>query len=233
MLQPISSPNTARPQATSDEPLTWRRFLWQALGLGALMFASLGMYLAVLNWRGHAGKDNVTWVEWDEVVPYQPGWVWTYLIPYIIGPCLVGVMRAQTFRWFVPRALAVVFLSLAVFIVFPTQTAPRPPIPSDMADGPTRQLYRWMIEVDEPPANAAPSLHVSLTCLLMLALLRDFPRAWPVWVVGTLIVWLATLYTRQHHIIDVVTGALLCVAVVGLWPGVKGQRSSVSQVGPC
>jgi membrane-associated phospholipid phosphatase len=147
--------------------------------------------------------------------------VWTYLIPYLIGPALVGMMSRATFAWFVPRAIVVVLLSLLVFIIYPTQTAPRPQL--TLEPGPTRELYKWMIEVDEPPANAAPSLHVSLTCLLALALLRDFPRWWPLTVTGTLAVWAATLFTRQHHLIDVATGALLACVVVLVWPQ-RGRR---------
>jgi membrane-associated phospholipid phosphatase len=221
MSTPASPPTKPSPEAAQAERRTLERAFYQALGLGALTFAALGLYLIVLNWRGHAGKDHITWTPWDEVVPFQPGWVWVYLIPYIIGPGLVGLMSRRTFAWFVPRALAIMFLSVLVFIIYPTQTAERPTL--ELGPGPTRDLYKMMIEVDDPPANAAPSLHVSLTCLLMLALLRDFPKWWPVWVGGALLVWAATLFTRQHHLIDVVTGALVAGVVVLAWPG-RGAR---------
>ncbi|HYT87782.1 MAG TPA: phosphatase PAP2 family protein [Gemmataceae bacterium] len=198
------------------ERFTLKRAVNQAVGLAVLMIASLGGYLAILKWRGWDGYDHITWIPWDEVVPFQPGWVWAYLIPYIVGPTLVGLMSRETFAWFVPRAIVAVLLSLTVFIIYPTQTAARPPL--TLEPGPTRELYKWMIEVDEPPANAAPSLHVSLTCLLALALLRDFRRWWLPIVAGTLVVWAATLFTRQHHLIDVGSGALVACAVVLVWP---------------
>jgi membrane-associated phospholipid phosphatase len=212
----MSDPTRVQNDPSQIEIRTLKRAVGQALGLAALMIASLGGYLAILKWRGWAGYDHITWTPWDEVVPFQPGWVWAYLIPYLVGPALVGLMSRATFAWFVPRAIVVVLLSLLVFIVYPTQTAPRPPLTLD--PGPTREMYRWMIEVDEPPANAAPSLHVSLTCLLALALLRDFRRWWLPIIVGTLAVWAATLFTRQHHLVDVVTGALLACTVVLIWP---------------
>ena len=71
-----------------------------------------------------------------------------------------------------------------------------------------------MIAIDGPAANAAPSLHVSLTCLLALAMIRDFPRWWPLWFAFVGAVWWSTLVTRQHHLVDVVTGTLLTWAVV-------------------
>src|SRR5262245_44596892 len=149
-----------------EEPLTLRRYLRQALGLAAIMFTALSGYLIVLKWRGNDNPIE-TYREWDELIPYQPGWVWVYLIPYIIGPIVIGFMRPQTFRWFVVRGLAVVGVTLVIFIAVPTRTKERPP--SHDLSGLTAQIYDTMIAIDEPPANAAPSLHVSLTFLLALA----------------------------------------------------------------
>jgi hypothetical protein len=194
-----------------QEERTWARGVRQALILAVLMFSSLGLYLVVLKWRGPDGKDRITWTDWDEVIPFQPAWVWVYLIPYLIGPVVIGLLSRETFRWYVTRALATVFITLAIFIVLPTQTAKRQPATG--LDELTAQLYHNMVEIDEPPANAAPSLHVSLTCLLGLALLRDFPRWWPISISAVLLVWLATLFTRQHHLIDVGTGVALALVV--------------------
>ena len=58
-----------------------------------------------------------------------------------------------------------------------------------------------------------------------MVLIFDFPRWWPLTVLGTLAVWAATLFTRQHHLIDVVTGALLACAVALVWP--RRRRSVV------
>jgi len=201
--------------ANSEPPLTWSRFLRQALGLAAIMVTSLGGYLLVLKWRGGAAR-YCTHLAWDDWFPFEPAWVWVYLLPYIIGPAALGVVRASTFRWYVSRGLVIVAISLLIFALVPTQVAPRS---SDhgLGSGLTAKLYEEMVAIDEPPANAAPSLHVSLTCLLALALLRDFPKWWPVIIVGVVLVWLATLLTRQHHLIDVGTGIAL-TAIVVAWP---------------
>lgn len=217
--------------STPTEKRTLRRALLQAVGLGVLTFAALGLYLLVLKWRGPAGAAHVTWTPWDDWFPFRPEWVWVYLLPYLVGPALIGLLRRDTFAWFVPRALVIVLVSVVVFIVYPTQTAPRPPLTDDLASDLTGSLYKWMVAIDEPPANAAPSLHVSLTCLLALALLRDFPRWWLPIVAGTLLVWLATLYTRQHHLLDVVTGAGVAAVVVLAWPASRpAARSPGSSV---
>src|SRR5262249_22146119 len=75
--------------------------------------------------------------------------------------------------------------------------------------GVTGWMYRSMVEIDDPPANAAPSLHVSLSCLLAWALAFDRPRWWAAALLGAILVWLSTLYTAQHHLIDDGSGYLL------------------------
>ena len=130
-------------------------------------------------------------------------------------------MRPSTFRWYVQRGLVTVGVTLVIFIVFPTKTD-HGHRTQDVGTGLSAELYKNMIQIDDPPANAAPSLHISLTFLLALALVRDFPRWWPLWVAFVSLVWLSTLVTRQHHLIDVGTGVLVALGVawvLGKWRG--------------
>jgi membrane-associated phospholipid phosphatase len=195
----------------NKEPWTLARGIRQAVVIAIIMFSALGLYLVVLKWRGWAGHNHITYLEeLDELFPFRPGWVWVYLIPYLIGPVMVGLLSSDSFYWFVRRGLILIGITLTIFILYPTQTRPRPP--AQPGDGPTARLYHNMIKIDDPPANAAPSLHVSLTCLLAWTLVRDYPRWWLPSFAASVVVWLATLFTRQHHVLDVVTGALLaCV----------------------
>jgi hypothetical protein len=202
--------------------LAWARFLRQALGLAVVMMSSLACYLIVLKWRGGDAR-YLTYTAWDEWIPFEPAWVWVYLLPYLIGPVALGIVRASTFRWYVSRGLVVVGLSLLIFILVPTQIAPRGS-EHGLGTGITAQIYENMVAIDEPPANAAPSLHVSLTCLLGLALIRDYRKWWPVTVFCVLLVWLATLFTRQHHLIDVVSGIALATLVIWLWPARRDSK---------
>ena len=210
--------------ATPDTRQSLVRGLFQGLLLAIIMFASLGCYLLVLKWRGQAAT-VVTWIPLDEWVPFWPSWVWVYLIPYAIGPILAGTLSSSTFWWFIRRGLIVVGLALLIFILLPTQIDNRHRQQS-IGTGLTADVYEHVIEIDNPPANAAPSLHVSLTCLLLLALLLDYPHWWPFWSGFVSLVWLSTLVTRQHHLIDVVTGVLLAVTVAWL-PGLaKWSRAT-------
>jgi membrane-associated phospholipid phosphatase len=204
----------------SHEPWTFARGARQAVLIAVIMFSALGLYLTVLKWRGPAGHDHITYVPAvDDLFPFEPAWVWAYLIPYLVGPVVVGTLRRQTFWWFVRRGLVLIGITLAVFIVYPTQTKDRPP--TDRGDSATARLYQSMIEIDDPPANAAPSLHVSLTCLLALAVVRDYPRWWLPSFAAAVLVWLATLFTRQHHVLDVLTGAILACLVALPWGRIR------------
>ncbi len=62
---------------------------------------------------------------WDEWIPLQPGWVWVYLLPYLVGPLVIGFVRPETFRWYIKRGLVVAGLSLICFILVPTKIADR------------------------------------------------------------------------------------------------------------
>jgi len=192
----------------------------QALVTAAIMALSFGSYLAVLKLRGPAAAVT-TQTAWDREIPFWPGWTWVYLSPYLIGPPLLGFLSRATFRWFVVRGLVAVAVSILIFALLPTQTVrPSQAATDDLGDGPTARLYRSMVAIDDPPANAAPSLHVSLSCLLAWALVRDFPRWWPVSLGGIGLIWLATLFTWQHHLIDVGAGIALAGLLALPWPGV-------------
>jgi membrane-associated phospholipid phosphatase len=148
--------------------------------------------------------------------------MWVYLAPYPLAPVILGLMRRATFLWFIKRALLILAISLLVFAIVPTQTI-RPSV-DGLEDGWTARYYCQLVDVDDPPANAAPSLHVSLTCLLAVALLRDHRRWWPTVIGGVALVWIATLFTWQHHLIDVVTGAALGLFVSLPIPGATSRR---------
>jgi membrane-associated phospholipid phosphatase len=194
--------------------------------LGVFFGFCLSLYLTVLKLRGPASTTD-TRIEWDRAFPFTPWWTWPYLLPYVIGPLLVVVIRRPVFTWFIRRALIVAVASLVIFVVYPTQTI-RPLDKSKnteeewkaneakLGDDLTSRMYRQMDAIDSPPANAAPSLHVSLSCLMAWAVVFDRPRWWWAALLGAVFVWLSTLYTAQHHLIDVATGALLAsLAAIG------------------
>ncbi len=205
----------------SRAAIPMRRKLVQAGLLAVTMLAALSLYLAVEYWRGGADP-VVTQTAWDKRISFQPAWVWVYLFPYLLAPVLAMLLSWDTLLWYLRRGIVVVLISIAIFAIFPTRTVR--PSTHDLGTGLTAQLYQNMARIDGPAANAAPSLHVSLTALLAWALLREFRRRWMVIliVLGTVAVWASTLFTWQHHLIDVLTGALL--GTLAAWPWVDRRK---------
>src|SRR5436190_1727111 len=109
MLSPSQAAEVQR-----DDERTLARGIRQAVVLAVIMMSSLGGYLTVLCWRGHDGKDRVTHTAWDEFFPFLPGWVWVYLFPYVIGPIVIGALRAPIFGWSVRSACGVLCAPLRV-----------------------------------------------------------------------------------------------------------------------
>jgi membrane-associated phospholipid phosphatase len=190
---------------------TLKRGVFQAVLVGVIMYSALGFYLVVLRWRG-AAATFTTASALDDLLPFWPSWVWVYLLPYLVAPPLIGFLLPPTFWWYIHRGLVVIGLTLMIFVIYPTQIDGTRR-GTFAGSGLTAMLYLKMIEIDDPPANAAPSLHVSLTLLLALAFWRDFPRWWPIWIGLACLVWVSTLVTRQHHLLDVLSGVLLAYAV--------------------
>lgn len=204
--------------ANPPDRLDFPRRLRQALVLTSIMLSALGLYLAVLYWRGRYSTLE-TRLGWDDWIPFWPSWVWVYLFPYLLAPFIAASLSSDTYYWYIRRGLPVILISLAIFALMPTRTVRPPELLDSLGDGFTAQMYRNMISLDDQGGNAAPSLHVSLTCLLACALIRDHPRWWPITVIGVALVWLSTLFTWQHHVLDVLTGALL--ALLMALPGWK------------
>jgi membrane-associated phospholipid phosphatase len=213
------SPPALESQPTQPVPSRLRVGVRQALVLFVITLASLALYLSVEYWRGNAAT-IYTQTAWDRAIPFYYGWVWVYLFPYVLAPVIAALLRPVTFDWFIRRGILVVLISLVIFAAVPTRTVR--PDRALVGEGITGDLYRSMADCDEPGANAAPSLHVSLTCLFAIALLCDFPRWRLVSIGGILVVWLSTLFTHQHHLIDVGTGILLALLATlprGRWLG--------------
>src|SRR5262249_13649192 len=139
-----------------------RRRLLQALVGTLIIVAGLASYLLILKWRGPAVV-SYTRTEWDRLFPFQPSWLYFYFAPYGIAPLLLGLMRPDTFSWFLKRALIVLSISLLVFALIPTHTV-RPPI-DELGNGWTAQFYRAMIAINDPPPTAAPTMTTLLAWL--------------------------------------------------------------------
>lgn len=154
--------------------------------------------------------------------------VYLYLSFYLLV-FIPGFLRSdrQFCRFLIALALTGL-VSLMVFLLLPNGVKR----PEEFLAG-ASQVYLSLIEIDLP-RNACPSLHASvsfLAAIVAAVVLRSWLARllfW-IWVAGVL--W-STMATRQHVLLDVVTGALLaCISWIVAGRLLKSREGSVQEPG--
>jgi membrane-associated phospholipid phosphatase len=197
-------------QPTSADPEDGRAARRPRARLDQLFITAvlLGVFLVLYTLAAHLGGDApTTRLPLDDIWRLVPVLVWVYISPYFFGVFVIGTLPPSVFRAFVWRGVVIGTVHTAFNFLLPTRVD-RPPLP-DALVGPSASMLRLVYAVDDPPLNAAPSAHVSLTLLITWAAWRGLPQ-----LRAPLVVWCAgviasVLLTRQHHIVDVVTGVVL------------------------
>ncbi|MCB9915266.1 MAG: phosphatase PAP2 family protein [Planctomycetes bacterium] len=203
-----------------------------AVGLGSIVTSLVvvgGGYLVVLRLaeaRAVSIGDTRTVADtWFGPTPWA---FWVYSTLYLYFPLAV---------WSAPRddagragllanvqtQVGLALVSFAAFLAAPTYLFSRGEMEARLAgaSGAWARAYETLYAIDAP-YNGWPSLHVSLSLVLALTS-RAFLRArgrrvlaelwWPAWIA---LLW-SILATKQHHALDVWTGALLGAAAWRLY----------------
>lgn len=195
-----------------NERRSWRSALPGA-GAGAIfMVVAMGIYFAI---AADGQPSTSTRTALDAFVPIDPRWVWLYVSVYFVTPPLLARVPAARLWGALRRGVVVLALSFAVFWLWPTHVE-RPALVT-FPPSSSRDFLAFVYALDTPPRNAAPSGHVSLAMLLAWTVWTTQPRA--VVAAYTALVSVSIVVTGQHHVVDLVTGALLggIVLVVGPW----------------
>ena len=144
---------------------------------------------------------------WERAIPFLP-WM---IVPYLSS----GIFFAGSFFWLQTqdqlrvlsqRLLLCTVIACLVFVLWPLQlSSTRPAIDSNL----WAPLFAYLNLVDRP-YNQLPSLHVAY-CLVFWSSLKSNLTPLPMLALGTwlALVAIATLYTYQHHFLDVLAGLLL------------------------
>ena len=149
----------------------------------------------------------------DRAVPFWPATVWVYWTDYAL--VFVGFRYCRplgtTIR-FVYALLTLVLVATAIQWLWPT-TYPREvfPIP-DGTDPVTAFLFRRFREADSP-ASCLPSLHVAASYLAAFAVLHHDRRHAALLSLWATAIFVSTLTTKQHYVVDGLAGLALAAAV--------------------
>ncbi|MFZ6743904.1 phosphatase PAP2 family protein [Undibacterium sp. JH2W] len=148
------------------------------------------------------------------VLPFEAGipFLQWMILPYLSSGlffCLAFFMVSSQdqLRLLSQRLLLATIIAAFIFVLYPLQFSwPRPAISSAWC----AYLYDYLALMDKP-YNQLPSLHVAY-CVLFWTALRRHVRSTPLRI--ALAAWLlltaiSTLFTYQHHLLDVLAGLLL------------------------
>jgi len=158
----------------------------------------------------------------DKAIHIEPLAVYPYFSFYLFIILGVTFVRERTFLTFIHATALCGLISHFIFMFIPTAVS-REAIIVEQAPW----LYDWLVSWDAP-RNALPSFHASISVLTALMINRSKPHlfvkilSW-IWVI---IIFWSALAIRQHHLVDLLAGAVLASAC---WLFVKRSRSEVFQ----
>ncbi|MDP6837822.1 MAG: phosphatase PAP2 family protein [Planctomycetota bacterium] len=197
-----------------------RLFPWAIfLIVGAISAGGYGLTVQLNAWRAITVWDPST--PWDFSIPVVPWSILPYLSLYFYFPmALLSVPRTDRGRFELlilhQGLLLLSLISFAFFLAFPCEIQVTAQVPAELIGaeefpGPLFAAVRYF----DRPYNAWPSLHISLSFLVLLFLVRRWER--PLAVTALVISWvllaLSILTTKQHYIFDLATGLALALGV--------------------
>ena len=157
---------------------------------------------------------------WELRIPFVPAFIVPYMsIDLFFVASFLLCANSGELRTHARRIAAAILLAGLAFIVFPlTAGYPRPDV-----SGWAGSLFGFLWSFDKPH-NLVPSLHVALASLLWPVYARHTPPNTHGLLRGFVHLWFTViiaspLFTWQHHLLDVVTGAMLGQVCMFVFPG--------------
>jgi len=199
-----SAPASAAVPAQRTETAS-ARYKW-TLGLMAASIQSL-FYFGI----GHitmARSTELLRTGLDDVIPFWPWTSWCYL-PFYAAIFIMAIVGFRS-KFLFNRGLAAVALVMvlgALGHIFIRAEYPRPVLHPPYPD--ISSAFLAAVQHIDPPGNVFPSLHVAQTSGLAFILVRDRPVLGRVAIVMGALLALSTLTTKQHFIVDVISGYAL------------------------
>lgn len=145
----------------------------------------------------------------DQVVPFLPNSLWIYMSEWLLFPAFYLTARnLGNLNRYIYSFLALQLISVAIFWIWPT-TFPRAdfPLPEDL-NAVTYYFFTALRTIDQP-TSCCPSLHVSSVYLSAFLFIEEQRRKFIPALIWATAVAVSTLTTKQHYVIDLVTGLML------------------------
>lgn len=190
--------------------LAYLRFLAVFLAIFLPVYAGSGHLLAQL-----PDRSIPLHFAWEKDIPLVPWMIWPYLSLFSLYLLPLLHLSPQEMRRLARQSVLAVGVAGILFVAMPTQAG----FPPTAVTGLHEPLFRLITLVDTP-FNLMPSLHVTGAALIVLGCCTARLGLRAIWMYR---LWLATLalstvLVHQHHLIDVIGGFALALAVRRLIP---------------
>ena len=151
----------------------------------------------------------------DTKIPFN---IW-FMIPYCLWYILIFIVPyylykkdKDSFIRYIYCYLICSVIANIIFVIYPT-TVNRPDV---IVKGPLSFITNFIFTFDNPPMNCFPSLHCAMSMLFILFIF-EIKNIKPIIKISitliSILIMIATLYTKQHVFIDLVSGDALAIIV--------------------
>lgn len=211
LLQP------ARREASWPNSARWIAFL-KFMGMFYLLF--FPVYFGT-GWIAAPEKRSIgLYFDWEKDIPLVAWMVWPYLSLFPLFLLPLAHLRAEEIAVLSRQSTLALLIAGAFFILAPTRCGFAP----TLVAGFNGHILSDVGAVDTV-YNLAPSLHVVFGALILLACGERSPP----FITMTYRLWLAimaasTILVHQHHLLDVLSGFGLAIAVRRMAPFASGVR---------
>lgn len=184
-------------------------FSWHALWTSVWLSVLFLVAYSVSNWLTSLRSDHTTWAyAWEAYIPFIPAMILPYMsidLFFVLAPFIMIDRRDRiVFAW---RIALTILAAALCYLLFPLVLAVERPV----VDGWLGMIFNPFVAMDKPH-NLLPSLHVALGTILATYYLGRSTGWWRVglgaWFV---LIIISTLFTWQHHAIDLAGGFVLGV----------------------
>ena len=206
---------------------TRRGLTAQAAGRSALLSALFVAVYGGCNWIAAQRTGVGVWYfEWERDIPFWPAMIVPYLSIdafFVAAPFLCR--DRDELGLFTRRMSAAILTAGICFLLMPLRFAFERPV----VDGWLGVLYQQFTALDRP-FNLVPSLHITLAVILTDIYRRHTHGiARGVVTVWFVLIGLSTIFTYQHHVVDIIGGLVLSTLVFyGLRADFQPARSTGS-----
>lgn len=213
-----SSGETLPLAAKDQDPL--RRILLIAVGLG------LGMQYFVINEFSAGRQPFDLHLAFESQIPLSPSWVFVYYAYFFYFLLPILYLRSVSLLGrFIVAVAFVQLIAFACFLILPA----RMDRPNGFALDSFSTWGLALVYYLDKPHNLCPSLHLANAVLVSLTAYHLNRAVGRPFVIGTTLIAVSTLFTKQHYLADVATGIALGYAGYRVFAKLNGPYEGIDK----